>query len=159
MTRFAPTRAESRNAAAARFGNRLWGQLAVPRSAIMGRRCRLDGMGVTPAFRGSQAIADGRVTRGQLRGTGYLPLFRDIYLPAGQRLDLEARSRASTLLLPPGGALAGHSAAVLWRAGCSPVEADVEIAVPGGAVRPRPGLWCTGARRPRTRSPPGPGSG
>jgi hypothetical protein len=97
-------------------------------------------MDVTPAFRGSEAIASGRLTRGQLRGPGYLSLFRDVYVRAGQRLDLEARSRASTLFLPSGGALAGHSAAALWRAGCSPAEADVEFAVPGGTVRAQPGL-------------------
>jgi hypothetical protein len=97
-------------------------------------------MDVTPAFRGSQAVAAGLFTRGQLRGPRFRSLYHDIYLPAGEPRDLDTRSRASTLLLPPGGALAGHSAATLWRAGCSPVEADVEIAAPDTTIRARPGL-------------------
>lgn len=97
-------------------------------------------MNVTPAFRGSVAIASGRLSRAQLRSPRFLPLYRDIYIDTGQRLDLEGRARAATLLLPAAGALAGYSAAALWRAGCSPPEADVEIAVPGGKIRAQPGI-------------------
>lgn len=69
-----------------------------------------------------------------------MPVFRDVAVETGHSFDIEARSRAATLILPSGGALAGYSAAALWRAGCAPAEADVEFAVPGGKLRARPGL-------------------
>jgi hypothetical protein len=97
-------------------------------------------MNVTPAFRASRAIASGRLTRGQVRGPRYVRIFRDVVVEAGHALDLEARSRAATLILPPRGALAGYSAAAVWRAGCSPAEADVEFAVPQGKLRAQPGM-------------------
>lgn len=101
-------------------------------------------MNVTPAFRGSVAVAAGRVTPAQLRGPRFLRLYRDIYVDVGaaegKRLDVVARSRASTLFLPVGGALAGYSAAAFWQAGCAPPEADVEFAVPGGKLRAQAGL-------------------
>jgi very-short-patch-repair endonuclease len=91
-------------------------------------------------FRGSDAIAAGRVTRGLLRSTRYVRLFPDVYAPAGVDLDLGLRSRAAYALVSRrGGILAGHSAAELLGAGCAPPGAPAEVLVDHD-VRPHPGL-------------------
>jgi very-short-patch-repair endonuclease len=91
-------------------------------------------------FRGSVAVASGLVTEAALRGAAFCPVFRDVYVGAGHDLDLALRSRAAHLLLPAQGALAGHSAAALLGAGCSPRTAPAEVIAPRGEVRPRRGL-------------------
>ena len=91
-------------------------------------------------FRGSMAVVCGLVTEAELRSPRFQPVFRDVYAPAGCELDLVLRSRAAHLLLPAHGALAGHSAAALLGAECSPRTAPAEVIAPRGEVRPRRGL-------------------
>jgi very-short-patch-repair endonuclease len=82
-------------------------------------------------FRGSAAIKSGLVTRGQLAGPSWQRLFPDIYLHVGATLDHFTRCEAAALLLPPGGAIAGRSAAFL--VGARVLDRDdlpVEVAVP-----------------------------
>jgi very-short-patch-repair endonuclease len=82
-------------------------------------------------FRGSDAVARGLVTRGELRGRRYRRVFPDIYLAADQPADLVALSRAAHLLVEPiGGVLAGYSAAALLGADCAPRSAAAEVLVP-----------------------------
>ncbi len=85
-------------------------------------------------FRGSVAVAAGRVTDGELRGP------RDVYVPAGCALDLRTRSVAAYLLVAGHGALAGYSAAELLGAGWAPADAPAEVFLSGGIIRARPGL-------------------
>ncbi|MHA6793999.1 endonuclease domain-containing protein [Pseudonocardia bannensis] len=91
-------------------------------------------------FRGGDAIAQGLITPGRLRGPGFERVFRGIYVPAGTPLDLVVRSRAAFQLLDGRGALAGYSAAALLGAGCAPGNAPAEITDPWGTLRARPGL-------------------
>jgi very-short-patch-repair endonuclease len=101
-------------------------------------------------FRGSLAVHNGLLTRDQLTGPTWRRLFRDVYLYAGAVLDHRAWCRAAALLLPPGGAIAGRSAAYLYFADVLPRgEAPVEVAVPRSAtLRPRPGLRVRRAKLP-----------
>ncbi|MFC7549358.1 endonuclease domain-containing protein [Plantactinospora sp. GCM10030261] len=84
-------------------------------------------------FRGSRAVDQGLLTWDELRSSAWRPLFRDGYadadVPASHRLRCLAAAR---LLLPPGGAIAGRSAAALFEvtrlAGTDPVEVLVPSA-------------------------------
>ncbi|WP_299953552.1 DUF559 domain-containing protein [uncultured Modestobacter sp.] len=69
---------------------------------------------LTGIFIGSHAIAEGRLTRERLRTLGYRRLVQGVY--ADPALDVDHRVRASgvALLLPPGTAIGGHSAAA-WH--------------------------------------------
>ena len=64
-------------------------------------------------FRGSAAMADGRLTRHQLR-TRYRRLYRDVYLAADVELTAAARARAAWLSLGGEVVVAGVSAAALY---------------------------------------------
>jgi hypothetical protein len=64
-------------------------------------------------FRASEAIADGLVTRGQLRGPAWRRLFRDVYVSAATRDDHLLRVTAAALVVPPGAAITGRSAALV----------------------------------------------
>jgi len=91
-------------------------------------------------FRGVEAIRLGLLTRAQLYGPRFRRVFPDVYVSAGQELDLATRSRAAYLLVADrGGVLAGYSAATLLGAGCSPARAPAEVLV-GHDVRRHPGL-------------------
>ncbi|GIJ47531.1 hypothetical protein Val02_44170 [Virgisporangium aliadipatigenens] len=92
-------------------------------------------------FRGSAAVAGGLLTRGQLAGTAWRRLFRDVYLHADATLDNVTRAQAAALLLPPDAALSRRTAAFVygadvWRA-TDPVEATVPVP---GDLRSRSGL-------------------
>jgi len=93
-------------------------------------------------FRGSAAIRDGLLTRGQLAGPSWRRLFPDIYVYDGAPCDHFTRCEAAALLLPPGAAIAGRSAAHVLSAAVMPlVDPPVEVAVPVGmSLRSRPGL-------------------
>lgn len=71
-------------------------------------------------FRGSTALASGRLTRGVLHGPGYRRLYPDIHIDAEADLDLVTWSRAAHELVAPCGVLAGYSAAELHGASCGP---------------------------------------
>jgi hypothetical protein len=89
-------------------------------------------------FRGSTAIASGRLTRGVLYGPGYRRLYPDIHIAANAELDLATWSRAAHELVAPCGVLAGYSAAELHRASCAPEQAPAEVILLDG-YRRRPG--------------------
>lgn len=81
-------------------------------------------------FRGSVAVAAGRLTRAQLFGARFLRVYPDVYVPAGTELDLVTLSRAAYLLVQDrGGVLAGYSAAALLGADCAPANAPAEVMV------------------------------
>jgi hypothetical protein len=85
-------------------------------------------------------MASGLLTRAELRSERFVSVFRDVFVDAGQDLDLHLRSRAAALLLPPDGAVCGYSAAALHGAECSPADAPAELTAPRGDVRKRRGL-------------------
>jgi len=74
-------------------------------------------------FRGSEALARGVVTRGQLR-TNYRAVFRDVYV--GRNAELTAADKARAAWLATGATLAGLSAAAVlgtkWLDGAAPAE-------------------------------------
>lgn len=83
-------------------------------------------------FRGSDAVARGWVTRGQLRGPRFVRLFPDIYLRADVAITPAVRARAAFLMVERcGGVVAGYSAAELLGASCGPWNAPAEVLVPG----------------------------
>lgn len=91
-------------------------------------------------FRGTEALASGRLTRGRLYGPRYRRVFPDVYLPAEVELDLPTRSRAAYLLVQDrGGVLAGYSAAALLGADRAPRDAPAEVLVAAN-TRAHPGL-------------------
>jgi len=62
-------------------------------------------------FLGTEALADGLVTR---RGLGrYRAIYRDVYLPPGQKLTARTRAAAAWLWSNRGATVAGLSAAAL----------------------------------------------
>jgi very-short-patch-repair endonuclease len=99
-------------------------------------------------FRGSAAIRAGLLTRAQLAGQTWRRLFADVYAHADVPVDHFTRCEAAALLLPPGAALAGRSAAHLWQA-VDRVSGDqpVEVAVPATvSMRQQPGLRLSRTR-------------
>ncbi len=94
-------------------------------------------------FLGSEAVAAGVLTPGQLRGPRYRRLFPDVYVPAHREVDLALRSRAAYLLVRGRGVLAGYSAAELLGRSCArpgaAVPAEVQM-LPGHQAAARPGL-------------------
>ncbi|WP_099246893.1 hypothetical protein [Mycobacterium sp. shizuoka-1] len=85
---------------------------------------------------GSQAIAAGALTRGQLRWN-YTALHPDVYVPKGVALTLDLRTRAAALWVP-GGVVAGRAAAA--RHGSPWVSATSPVELIGRARRPQPGV-------------------
>ncbi|OBH02913.1 DUF559 domain-containing protein [Mycobacterium sp. E3247] len=76
-------------------------------------------------FLGSEAVARGALTRGQL-GTGYLRLFRDVYVVRDSDITAALRARAGWLWTGRQGVVAGFSAAALhgskWVDGTTVVD-------------------------------------
>ncbi|MGY1779434.1 DUF559 domain-containing protein [Geodermatophilus sp. SYSU D01036] len=67
-------------------------------------------------FVGSLAVADGRLTRRQLAEGPYVRVLHGVYADASVPRDHLLRCRAAALLMPPGAALGGRSAAALLGA-------------------------------------------
>lgn len=67
-------------------------------------------------FLGSHAIAEGLLTRNQLRTRSYQRLVQNVYADPGLPLDHRLRSRGVALLLPPEALIGGHSAAAWYGA-------------------------------------------
>src|SRR5215203_1090757 len=65
-------------------------------------------------FIGSHAIAQRLLTRRQLRERSYRRLVHGVYADPGLEFDHRLRCAGVALLLPPGAAIAGHSAAA-WH--------------------------------------------
>src|SRR5690349_15568662 len=91
-------------------------------------------------FRGGEAIARGLLTRGMLRSSAWRRLFRDVYLHDGISIDHRVSCEAAALLLPPGAAIGGLSAAHVWGVTPLPLE-DVTVIVPRGVrMKIQPGI-------------------
>jgi uncharacterized protein DUF559 len=65
-------------------------------------------------FTGSHAIADGLLTRRQLRERSYRRLVQGVYADPSLPLDHRLRCQGVALLLPPGAVIGAHSAAA-WH--------------------------------------------
>jgi hypothetical protein len=90
-------------------------------------------------FRGSEQLAAGRLTRGQLRSSAWQRLFPDVYVCTSVEVDHALRARAVAGLLLPTGVISGRSAAVLWGVPLADADDAVECTVGpdvrAGAVR------------------------
>src|SRR5690349_2371446 len=64
-------------------------------------------------FRGSLAVKRGLLTPAQLRSGAWRRIFRDVYVDSRTPDTYLLRCEAAALLLPPGAALTGRSAACL----------------------------------------------
>ena len=85
-------------------------------------------------FRGSVAVAEGRVTRRQLAGPQVRRLFPDVYVSASARLDHRTWCAGAALLLPPTAAISDWSALSLFCPAASAADnAPVEVSVPSPA--------------------------
>jgi hypothetical protein len=71
---------------------------------------------LTGVFIGSHAIAEGFLTRRQLRERSYRRLVQGVYADPGLTIDHRLRCTGVALLLPPGTAIGGHSAAAWYGA-------------------------------------------
>lgn len=101
-------------------------------------------------FIGSDAVASGLLTRGQLSGRTWRRLFRNVYLHADATLDALTWCRAANLILPPGGALSHRAAAFTYGVNLLAVRQPImELTVPlSTRLRPEPGLIVHRARLP-----------
>ena len=98
-------------------------------------------------FVGSHAIAEGFLTRGQLRRRGFRRLVQGVYADPGLPFDHQLKCRGVALLLPDGAVIGGHSAAAWWGAPFAgptdPVTVlrreEVTVARPAGRPRPPDG--------------------
>ncbi len=86
-------------------------------------------------FIGSHAIADGLLTRRQLRERSYRRLVQGVYADPSLPLDHQLRCRAVALLLPQGAAIGGHSAAAWHGAAFAGTHDPVTV------LRPANVLW------------------
>ncbi|MGY1680086.1 endonuclease domain-containing protein [Geodermatophilus sp. SYSU D01176] len=71
---------------------------------------------LTGVFLGSAAVAEGFLTRGQLRVRSYHRLAQNVYADPSLELDHQLRCRGVALLLPPEARIGGHSAAAWYGA-------------------------------------------
>ncbi|WP_171058210.1 DUF559 domain-containing protein [Modestobacter altitudinis] len=90
---------------------------------------------LTGVFIGSHAIAEGVVTRKQLRELSCRRLVHGVYADPGLEFDHRLRCSAVALLLPVGTAIAGHSAAAWHGAPFAAAHDPVTV------VRPPSVLW------------------
>jgi len=84
-------------------------------------------------FRGSRAVAAGLLTKRMLHGSAWRRLLPDVYLhaAAAAQADHGTWCEAAALLLPPGAAIGGLSAAYLWGVNLLPGTAvPVTLVVP-----------------------------
>ena len=87
-------------------------------------------------FRGSTAVQQGQLTRGQLRSAAFTALARDVYAGPDVVLDHRARVTAVRLLLPSA-VVGGRSAAVLWGVPLAGPDDDVEVTLPPASTTGR----------------------
>ena len=85
-------------------------------------------------FRGRAAVSSGLVSRRQLAGPSWRRLLPDVYAHVDAPLDHLAWCQAAALLLPPGAAVSGRSAALAFGADVLPLGAPVEVTVPRSTV-------------------------
>lgn len=97
---------------------------------------------LTGVFVGSHAIGEGLLTRKQLRERSYRRVVQGVYADPALPFDHRLRCTGVALLLPPGSAIGGHSAAA-WHG--APFALATE---PATVIRP-PGLLWKGPREVR----------
>jgi len=85
---------------------------------------------LTGVFIGSHAIAEGFLTRSQLRTRSYHRLTQNVYADPGLVLDHQLRCRGVALLLPPGALIGGHSAAAWYGAPFASLADPVTVVCP-----------------------------
>jgi hypothetical protein len=90
---------------------------------------------LTGVFVGSHAIAEGVLTRKQLRERSYRRLVHGVYADPALEFDHRLRCSGVALLLPPGAAIAGHSAAAWHGAPFAGAHDPVTV------LRPPSVLW------------------
>jgi very-short-patch-repair endonuclease len=103
-------------------------------------------------FRGSTAVASGLITKDRLKSSVWQRLYPDVYVRAADFSADDHRMwcNAAALLLPPGGAVSGPSAAFLWDAGSVGNGAPVTVTVPAPhRLRSRDRLTVLHRRLPR----------
>jgi hypothetical protein len=81
-------------------------------------------------FRGSAAVSDGVITKTMLRSRAWQRLLPDVYAHRELRLDHRMWCTAVGLILPPGTAIGGPSAAHLWGAGLLHDDPPVSVVAP-----------------------------
>src|SRR5690242_2165823 len=83
-------------------------------------------------FRASRAVAQNMLTKSMLRGAAWRRLLPDVYVHEdGYRPDDHRMwCDAVALLLPPGAAIGGLSAAYLWGVDLLPRDAPVNVVLP-----------------------------
>lgn len=81
-------------------------------------------------FQGSEAVANGDLTAGQLRGPQFRRLYRDVYLPAGIPITHAIRCEGAALVLPTAAVITGRSAATIRGIPLARATDPVEIVVP-----------------------------
>jgi len=86
-------------------------------------------------FVGAHAIAEGLITRKQLRQRSYRRLVQGVYADPSLPLDHQLRCRAVALVLPRGAAIGGHSAAAWHGAAFAGAHDPVTV------LRPPQVLW------------------
>ncbi|BAL87040.1 hypothetical protein AMIS_18200 [Actinoplanes missouriensis 431] len=84
---------------------------------------------LTVPFRGSAATAAGPLTKGQLRGPTWQRLLPGVHAPRDLPLDTGSGA-AAALLLPPGTAIGGLSAAYLWGTELVRPQSPVSVVAP-----------------------------
>jgi hypothetical protein len=98
-------------------------------------------------FRGSEAVAAGRITRGALRGPRFRKLGADTYVRVGAPDDLRLAAHAAAVRAGPDAVLTGWSACVWWECDVLPwPPPPVELAAPDQRLRTEPGLRVWRAR-------------
>ena len=90
---------------------------------------------LTGVFVGSHAIAEGLLTEKQLRVRSYRRLVQGVYADPALEFDHKLRCAGVALLLPPGAAIGGHSAAAWHGAPFAGPQDPVTV------VRPPAVLW------------------
>ncbi|MGY1773059.1 DUF559 domain-containing protein [Blastococcus sp. SYSU D00813] len=85
---------------------------------------------LTGVFVGSHAVAEGLLTRAQLRRRSYRRLVHGVYADPGLEFDHQLVCRGVALLLPPGAAIGGHSAAAWWGAPFARATDPVTVVCP-----------------------------
>ncbi|SDG97329.1 DUF559 domain-containing protein [Klenkia brasiliensis] len=88
-------------------------------------------------FRGSDVVARGLLTAGELRGPAWRRVFPDVYIDADCEVDHALLARIAATTVAPGAVVTGVSAAVLWGlTDLAGVDDPVELTVAPGARRP-----------------------
>jgi hypothetical protein len=85
-------------------------------------------------FVGSQAIADGLLTRRQLRERSYRRLVQGVYADPSLPMNHRLRCAGVALLLPEGSAIGGHSAAAWYGAPFAGTHDPVTVLRPPGVL-------------------------